>query len=90
MCTTPRGSIPSRLRSNARWWIAHSGEAVDDGGDALWIDVGHDVGGLDERALTQRADRAAVAVGAHHVELEALLVEPDPRVAGGVGADVWG
>jgi hypothetical protein len=53
------------------------------------VDIGHDVGRLDERALAQRADRAAVAVGAHHVELEALLVEPDPRVAGGVRADVW-
>lgn len=37
------------------------GPAIDDRGDALRVDVGHDVGGLDERALSQRADRAPVA-----------------------------
>ena len=46
-------------------------DAVDDGGDALVLGVGNDVGRLDELALMQRADRAAVAVSAHDVELEA-------------------
>ena len=63
-------------------------QPVDDGGDALGLDVGDDVRGLDERALAQRADRAAVPVGAHHVELEALLMQPDARLAGRVRAHV--
>jgi hypothetical protein len=44
-------------------------DAVDDRGDAFLLDVGDDVRGLDEFALAQRADRAAMAVGAHDVEL---------------------
>ena len=56
-------------------------EAVDDGGDARWVGVGNDVGGLDDGALAQCADRAAVAVRAHDVEPEALLVQSDARLA---------
>ena len=63
-------------------------QAVDDGRDAFGLGVGDDVRRLYERALAQRADRAAVAVGAHDVELEALLMEPDPRLARRVRAHV--
>ena len=52
------------------------------------LDVRDDVRRLDEFTLAQRADRAAVAVGAHDVELEALLVQPVARLTRGVGADV--
>jgi hypothetical protein len=43
---------------------------------------------LDELALAERADGAAVTVGAHDVELEALLVEPVTRLPRGVSAHV--
>ena len=54
----------------------------------LLFTVGNDVRRLDELTLAQRADRAAMPVRAHHVELEALLVEPVSRCARRVGADV--
>ena len=63
-------------------------EAVDDRGDALGLDVGDDVRRLDERPLAQRADRATVPVGAHDVELEALLVQADSGLVRGVSPDV--
>src|SRR4051812_43671345 len=61
-------------------------EAVDDRGDPFRLDVGNDMRGLHEGALAERADRAAVAIGAHHLELEALLMQPDARLAGRVRA----
>jgi hypothetical protein len=88
MCTTPRGSIPSRFAVEREVVNGAQREAVDNRGDALGLDVGNDVGGLDKGALTQRADRAPVPVGAHHVELEALLVKPDPSVARRIRTDV--
>lgn len=63
-------------------------QSVDDGGDSCRLDVGNDVGGLNEGALAQRADRAATAISAHDVELEALLVQPVARFDGRVRADV--
>src|SRR5262245_20144592 len=65
-------------------------DPVDDCGDALVLGVGDDVGGLDELALAQGADRAAVAVGAHDVELEALLMQPVARLARGVRPQIDG
>jgi len=65
-------------------------EAVDDRGDALLVRVLDDVRGLDQRGLAQRADRAAAAVGAQHVEPEAVLVQAGADLAHRVGAVVGG
>ena len=46
------------------------------------------MGGLDEFALAQRTDRAAVPVGAQHVLAEALLMEPDPHLAEGIRSSI--
>jgi hypothetical protein len=88
MCTTPSGSIPRTVAVEREMVDRTQRQAVHDGGDALRFEVGNDVRGLDERSFAQRADRAAVAAGAHDVELEALLVQTDPRVARRVRADV--
>ena len=47
---------------------------VHDRGHSLGLGVGNDVRGLHQLPLAERADRAAMAVGPHHVELEALLM----------------
>ena len=73
--------MPSRLRSKREVVDGAQGQTVDNRGDALGLAIGDDVCRLHQVALTQHADRTAVAIGAHDVELEALLVEPVARLA---------
>ena len=88
MWTTPLWVDAKQVAVERKVMDRAEGESVDNGGDALRLAVGHDVRRLHELALAERADRAPVLVGAHDVELEALLVEPVARFAGRVCADV--
>jgi hypothetical protein len=59
-------------------------EPVDYGGNAFWRRVRHDVRRLDEFALPEGADRAAMLVGPEDIISEALLVETGLHHAKGI------
>lgn len=64
-------------------------KSVHDCSDALWRGVGNNVCRLNEVALTQRADCAAMGIRPQNVLSEPVLMQPDPyfpeRVLTGVG-----
>ena len=53
------------------------------------MSVFDDVRGLEERALSQRADRAAMTVRSEHLEAKLVLMESVARFAQRVAANVY-
>ena len=64
-------------------------DAVDDDRGAARIAVVDDVRRLQQRCLAQPADRAARGVRAQHCGAEAVLMQPDDRLARRVASDVF-
>jgi len=85
-----RGIDPEEVAVEGQVVNGAERQSIDDRRDPGRLDVWNDVRGLNERSFAERADRAAVAVRAHDVDLEALLVEAMARFSRRVRAHVGG